>query len=223
MKIVYPDINKVFNLSIEDKVNMLVIENQDLFTAFISDVNDQINGLEGRAVMSLDNNPVKISSNLEMISQYIPFDINTRTLITKLHKKFEDYTFNEKYFLQSNKLQQKIIEYLFMLSGELDFDVEFNNELNLINLFKAVELKFNENYNSISEQIIEYMKIDKYFNSDKCYILVNIRDYINDNVIDEFYKLILYNKIKVLIISGGDHPKSEYEEKHLIDFDLCEF
>lgn len=223
MKIVYPDINKVFNLSIEDKVNMLVIENQDLFTAFISDVNDQINGLEGRTVMSLDNNPVKISSNLEMISQYIPFDINTRTLITKLHKKFEDYTFNEKYFLQSNKLQQKIIEYLFMLSGELDFDVEFNNELNLINLFKAVELKFNENYNSISEQIIEYMKIDKYFNSDKCYILVNIRDYINDNEIDEFYKLILYNKIKVLIISGGDHPKSEYEEKHLIDFDLCEF
>lgn len=202
---------------------MLVIENQDLFTAFISDVNDQINGLEGRTVMSLDNNPVKISSNLEMISQYIPFDINTRTLITKLHKKFEDYTFNEKYFLQSNKLQQKIIEYLFMLSGELDFDVEFNNELNLINLFKAVELKFNENYNSISEQIIEYMKIDKYFNSDKCYILVNIRDYINDNEIDEFYKLILYNKIKVLIISGGDHPKSEYEEKHLIDFDLCEF
>lgn len=222
MKIVYPKIDAVFHLSREDKVNVLVIENQKLFVEILSDINDQINGLEGKMVLSIDNISCLISQNLELISEYVPFDVNKKNLIIKLYKKLNNIAVNEEFFIKNKSLNTNIIDFALEVSNELDNEFEFNAEIDPINIFKIIDFKFNQSLN-LTEKIIEYIKIVRDYDKEKCFILVNLRNYISLDEIDEFYKMILYNKFKVLIISGGDHPKSEYEEKIVIDEDLCQF
>ena len=53
MKLVYPDIDCVFDTQI-DKINTIVIENPHLLCALISDLQTQLAGGEGRAVLSAD-------------------------------------------------------------------------------------------------------------------------------------------------------------------------
>ena len=51
MKFVYPDIDCVFDTEIE-RINTIVIENPRLLCAMISDLQTQLAGGEGRAVLS---------------------------------------------------------------------------------------------------------------------------------------------------------------------------
>lgn len=222
MRFVYPKIDNLFRLSREDKVNVLIIENQKLFVEILTDINDQINGYEGKAVLSIDNIPCEISQNLELIIEFISIDINKKNLLIKLYKKLNEIAVNEKFFIKNKSLNISIIDFALEVSSELDNEFEFNAEIDTINIFKIIDFKFSQNLN-LAEKLIEYFKIVREYDKEKCFILVNLRDYISFDEIDEFYKMILYNRFKVLIISGGDHPKSKYEEKIVIDEDLCQF
>ena len=69
MKLVHPLISEIINLSNESKVNILVIENQKLFTSILTELYGQINNCKGRFVFSIDNSPKEISKNIEIITQ----------------------------------------------------------------------------------------------------------------------------------------------------------
>lgn len=223
MKLIYPKVNKIFNLSKEDKINVLQIENQDLFLELLTDLNSQLNGNDGLAILSLDNQPISISSNLELLSNFISFTINSNLLSTELHNRLNAISLNEDNYLESKTLEMELVNYILKLNSEIDFDLKFDNEINLKKLLKLIQVQFGEDMESLSEKLIEYMKIVREFDKDKCFVLINVRNYINNHEIEEFYKLILYNKFKVLLVNGGDHKKSIYEEKFVVDFDFCQF
>lgn len=52
MNFVYPDINFVFNTT-EKGVHTLVIENQSMFQAVITDIYGQVQGNDGKSVVSV--------------------------------------------------------------------------------------------------------------------------------------------------------------------------
>lgn len=78
MKIVHPLISEIINLSNESKVNILVIENQKLFTRILTELYGQINNCKGEFVFSIDNSPKEISKNIEIITQFIPLKLIKR-------------------------------------------------------------------------------------------------------------------------------------------------
>ena len=74
----------------------------------------------------------------------------------------------------------------------------------------------------MAEKLIDYMLTVNSLENEKCYILVNLRCYLNDKEVEEFYKTALYNKLKILIISGNDNKALLIEKKTIIDKDLCQ-
>lgn len=52
MKMVFPGINQVFDCENGEEVWSLVIENQNLFYGILSDIRGQIEGIEGKVVLS---------------------------------------------------------------------------------------------------------------------------------------------------------------------------
>ena len=223
MKIVHPLISEIINLSNESKVNILVIENQKLFTSILTELYGQINNCKGEFVFSIDNSPKEISKNIEIITQFIPFEINKKTLIGKLLKKMDTIAQGEDFLIKTKELYLFISEYAKILSEEIDHDIDFIYEYDISNILKTIDFKFKEDYESLAEKIIDYMLLVREFDSEKCFVLLNLRNYISDEEIDDFYKTILYNKLKVLIISANDYEHSDYESKIVIDSDLCEF
>lgn len=223
MKFIYPKINNIFNLSREDKINVLQIENQDLFLEFLKDINNQLIGNEGLAVLSLDNQPISIKSNLEMLTDFISFSLNSNSLSTALHNHLSEISLNEHHYLESKKIEMKLMNFILNLNSNIDFELKFENQLDFKKMLKLLNVQFEEDTNTLSEKLIEYMKIVREYDKDKCFVLINLRNYVNNKEIEELYKLILYNKFKVLIVCGGDHGITIYEEKFVVDCDFCQF
>lgn len=69
MNFVYPDINFVFNTT-EKGVHTLVIENQSMFQNLITDIYDQIQGSDGKSVISFENKLLPFVKHCEILSQY---------------------------------------------------------------------------------------------------------------------------------------------------------
>ena len=223
MKLVHYLMDEIIMLDNEDKVNMIVIENQKFFTEVLTDLSNQVNKIKGDFVLSYNNTPIDIYKYLEILTEFIPFDINKKSLVNKLLKRADIIAQNEDFILKTKELYLYISEYAQSMADYINYDIDFLYEYDVSSILKAVDFKFKYDYMSIAEKIIEYMLLVREFENDKCFILVNLRNYINNNEINDFYKTVLYNKLKVLIISANDYPCSEYEKKIIIDKDLCEF
>ena len=68
----------------EGKICSLVLENPDVFRGVISDLVTGLDGMETNMILSRDNKEIKISSNVELITSYIPFEVNTKRMLSSL-------------------------------------------------------------------------------------------------------------------------------------------
>lgn len=223
MKLAHHFINKPINLSNEELVNFLVIENQNFFLEAAIDLNSQLNKQEGIFVLSCENQPVEIYNKLEVITDFINLDINKRLLVNKLLRKANEVANEENLMLKTVELKAHISRFAFDIAEEINHDIDFLSDFDVSCILKAINFKFRDDEMDIPERLINYMLLVRELECDKCFVLINFRDYISDGEIDNFYKTVLYNKLKVLVISAHEHPKSKYEKRVVIDKDLCEF
>ena len=103
MKLAHPDIDN--NIIIEDgEVFELIIENHSLFYSVISDIALQIQKADGKTILSKDNKPISISSNVEFITDYVFFDLNQKTLLTKILSYLEKRALDSNHYSKQQEL-----------------------------------------------------------------------------------------------------------------------
>lgn len=223
MKLVHEFINSTIKLNLEDRVNILIVENQSFMNEIIYDLYDQTQKRPGKFVLAVNDAPVEVSDYLELIIDPFSLKINKTTIINKVLKSFNEISQNEDFLIKTKELYSIINNYVYMLSDQIDNEIEFLYEYEISRILKAMSMKFKEEYTTIQEKLVEYMLLIREWDRNKCFVLVNLRDYITNEEIDEFYKTVLYNKLSVLIIGTSNYPKSKFEEKVTIDQELCEF
>ena len=221
MNLIFPPLDNVIDVSSEKCVNFVVIENQRLFTAVLTDISNQMSGICGDAVLSDNSTPVDISKKMEMISSFIPFDINRKTLINKLLKKIEGVMNDENNYLKTKELVAYNTSYLNSIIDNIDFSVDYITDFDLSSILKSVNIKFSTDFSSLGEMLIEYMLNVIKLEGDKCFLLVNLADYLNDEQRNTFCRNVLYNKLSAVIIGARDFEVGNYERKIIIDADLC--
>ena len=65
MKLVYENIGHILFFDNGDALE-LVVENQKLFSEIISNLNEQVNGGKGKAVLSISDKPVEFSRHVDI-------------------------------------------------------------------------------------------------------------------------------------------------------------
>ena len=91
-----PVIGRLLFNTEDDKVNVIIIENPRLLYDWLTDINNQLAGTEGMTVVSTDNKVLPFSKYVELLCQFVPFELNKRNLISKAvneleHISVEDY------------------------------------------------------------------------------------------------------------------------------------
>ena len=123
MKFYYSGIEEVFNVC-HEYINTIIIENQKLFSEICKDIYYQIEGNDGRTIVSIDNATIDIEKNVEkfilritenMEGNLIYSKLSISNIIKSLGIEFEDYDTN---------LCEKIIDYM-ELVREYDHDKLF--------------------------------------------------------------------------------------------------
>ena len=220
MNFIYPDINFVFNTT-EKGVHTLVIENQSMFQAVITDIYGQVQGNDGKSVISFENKPLPFAKHCEILSQFIPFSLNKKPSVTKITQLLTARAVADEHFVETAELLAKVETIMYDLAFDLALDIEFHS-ITAEALIKATGVSLKEEYESLAEKVIDYMEMVNTLERRKLYILVNFRSYVSDEEMIYFIDTVLRHELNVLIIESTERSILKGELRYLVDESLCE-
>lgn len=220
MKFVHPEISRVFNTE-DALVNTLVIENQRFMYRLLNDLHSQINGLDGQCVVSEDNVPVACSKYAEILDTFVPFEINKKSLLTKIAAALEHKAASSDFLVQTGKLLTDFSNYMDELAFDFPCDIVFP-KIGIGSLIKGAGPELRDDYDSIGEKVIDYMELVRTFDRNKLFFTLNMRSFVTDEETERFMKTAVSHGYHVIMIEGSDRPRLQTENRLIIDMDLCE-
>ena len=84
MKLAYKNMEHILKFH-EGYVNELVIENKKMFFEMVNSITMQSEGCHGDCVLSIKDRPVEFSKYADITVLFAPFQVNRKSLLTKLY------------------------------------------------------------------------------------------------------------------------------------------
>lgn len=218
MKILFPPLISPIKLS-DEYVTTIIVENRKFFYELVTDLYNQVNKSDGRIVLSKSDKVIDIVKNIELISHYVPFDCNKKTLITKLHQKLKDTANNSFYYETTeiiSSIQKFIIDITDTYSSELEID-----EVDIFGLFKLANVRFSNDFSSLPAAIYSYCTNVINLEGEKLFVFIGLRNFIDDDEYSSLVRTFIDHKIRVLFLETNSYSDNEYEHRIIIDNDLC--
>ena len=216
-------VNPIFSTPIEFKENeiqILVIENKNFYQEIVSDLLLQSDGFDGENSIYSGTKELSIIKSVDVITDLFTLDVNKS--VTKLYNAMKNYYLKEGY-LKVVELNFAITEFMKNVDSDFEYQLEYGDSIDLVAIFKGLNVKFVFDGKTILEKLIDYIRIISQFHQKKLFIILNIKSVLSTDEIQEFYKYIFYNKIEVLLIETEISENIRADEKvKIIDEDLCE-
>lgn len=215
---------KLFNHLLEtkeDSVLGVVIENGRLFRDFVEALYECVERDEDSIVFSNNGKEIDASEKLELISEFVPFSLNSKSLAAALSKKLEKLATQGEFRDRLITLINEIARFVKDLSLEIPHEIE-GVDVTAGSLIKASNLKFSEEDTSLANKLIDYMRLVRDFVGDKAFVLINVRAYFTDGELSEIVNICLLEKIEVVFVDGISREVLPGESRFLVDSDLCE-
>ena len=199
----------------------LIIENQRLFVDVIDDIVHQIEGNDGQSTLSNKDKPLPLSKYAEVISTYVPFDINQKSLLAKLSNRLCSLAIDEDYYEKAILLVNSVNKFLYDLSNTCEGSIEFS-KCNIESIIKATSPCFNNDYASIEETLIDYFELVYCYDRNKVFFLVNLRSFLSDSQCTKFIDTVTRKGYQCIIIESLERSTIVGLDRLIIDKDLCE-
>ena len=203
-------------------VNELVVENKKMFFDMVNSIAEQINGGRGDCVLSIKDKPVELSKYADLTIQFAPFELNRKSLLTKLYSVLEHKALLAENYTQTGNLLIEIERYMLYLSEELPFDVNCQR-LAIGVIIKAVSPEFDDTDKSALEKIFTYMELVRELDRDRLFIMVNMRSYFADSEMELFVESANLHGFRVLLLESTSQSRLKNTQRYTVDEDLCEF
>ncbi len=220
MKFVYPDIGYVFDFE-KSPVYSLIIENQRMLLELMTDIQNQLQGLEGKSVLSENGKQIAIEKYAEFLSQFCPFSINQKSLLNKVTAVLAKTAVNKEYYLKTMQFLGQLEQYLMEIAFQLKGDIVFQ-KVTADALVKAVGVEFRDEYDSLAEKVIDYFELVTELDRKKLFILYNLRSLLDDEETIVFIDTVIKQGYNVLMIESSEHTLLPGERRYIVDSALCE-
>lgn len=221
MKLVYKNMGHILTLG-DGCVAELIVENKSLFFAMVNNAVNQSDGAAGEFLLSIANKPVEFSRYTEVILQFAPFQMNRKSLLTKLYAKLEQQALAAENYAKTRQLLFELESFVHNLNFDFEFELNCRN-LSIGPVIKALAPEFDEGDKSPLEKIFSYMEIVRELDKDRLFIMVNMRNYFSDDCMEKFIESACLHDFRVLLLENVSFSKLKNTKRYTIDEDLCEF
>lgn len=204
----------------EGRVPVLAIENADVFLELTEDIYRQSLGEDGDIVLSEEDKILIFSKTAVMVSDYFCLDLNQRKIQNILYKNMQAAAF--EFSAEKDKMTIQGIDLLDKIIGNLNFDhITYDLELDWNDIFKLFHVRIEEDYVSLTEKVISFMRLCSQLLKIRLLILVGLKSYISDEQLLHIYKMADYLKIYLLLIEPVERQALKNEDYYIIDRDKC--
>lgn len=223
MKMVHRYIEKQINF-IEGKVNVLIIENKKMFAELAGELMGQCRGENGRFVLSVGDEIVDLQKNADMLVDILNIELNARGSAAKLIAQLKEAANGESMLLRTKETESLLISYLDELADDLALPVMFNDAVDAGGLFKLFDFRLDDSgLTTITEKLLAYMRAMTSLLNKKLFIIVNLKTFVDDKELREFYTALCYDKMPLLLLeNSASASPADCENIILIDSDMCE-
>ena len=221
MKLVYADVSGEI-ITEKKSFTEWIIESPGLFSKYLQELYEQCERKEGKFVLSNNDKELDLSKCVEIIGNPFAVDIKNRKILGKLYAELDELSGKEQMFEKTMRLTATVHEYILDLEQETNYILQFDNELEISALLKALGVRYEVIEDSFFERIVRYIKIAADVLKTKLFVFVNIRSFLSDIQMMELVKEISYQDIKVLFIENQERDCLEGGFRYIIDKDGCE-
>lgn len=221
MKLSHPLFETPIEFS-ENKIQVLVIENKQTAANLIGEIIAMSEtGIDGEFVLSERENNISFSA-VAIISDFFRINPNDKKLTNKLISELGEIAVDEKYFEETNRIISEINRYIERISDDIEYDVALD-EVTVSGLLKLSGIHFDESEKSLENALLNFFDIYSKMLKTKLFVIVNLRRFVDDELLESFYSDVIYKKYNLLLIETIlPEAVSEREKYKIIDKDLCE-
>ncbi len=205
----------------EYTVMTLIIENQKVFSDIVSDINNQLEGYSGEFVLSEDFSPLDMRKHAELVTGFIPFELNRKELLNKIYSSLKAKAVDANYYQKTQELTAYISKYLFELTTDEEQGLIAEIPEDIGSILKAFNVKIDDDKLTLAEKILEYMTTVNRYKGERVFFLVNLRSYLTDKQAEELFESVVLKKIKLVCIENKEYKRLRYENAIIIDEDMC--
>ncbi len=206
---------------LDDRPVSLIIENPSAYYKFVEDIYNAINGGDTTIVLSEEGKIINSSKKMELITTFIPFEINEKRLLNKINGLLEDKAVSENKYIETMRLLTDIEGYMYDLSRDFPYNLDFSG-ISITSLIKMCGTVICDDSNSPIQRVLNYMEIVRDLLGDKLFIYVNMGAFFNVEEINMFIKTVSSHKFYVMMIDNYDYKyEKDLISKLIIDKDLC--
>lgn len=221
MILCHPQLDCVLDFS-GTRVQTLVVESPTFLRCFLQDLYEQLDGMDGKLQLSEQDRQISIGSWVEVIDNFLHFELNTKSLMNKITAAMEHMATTDTFLLKTAEILQCVECYAEELAFAFDCDIVCNRA-NVGGLLKGLGITVRDEYDDPLERLIDYMELVREFDRDKLFVYVNLRSFFSDEEVARFLDTALSHGYRILLLDAQDHTRLPQENRITIDKDLCEF
>ena len=199
-----------------------IIESPCVFSEYVLELNSQIAGGEGGFVLSEKDKELDLARKADIVFNPLTVEVNSRKILSKLYLELSDISKGETMYLKTVELLRHLQEYMLDLEQCTEYILEFEQEMDVSALLKAVNVRYEISDMDFLERLIQYIKIMAAMAGIKVFMFVNLRSYLTDYQIQEVIKEMKYQDVRGMFIESQQKGCIEGVRQYIIDIDRCE-
>lgn len=221
MKIVHPDIN--MQIDFEDKTCCIwTIEFPELLLNYITELQEQVIGNEGKFVLSDENEILSFKKDVSLILSPLEIDHNDKKFINELFKEIKDIVQSGELYENYVFVKSELVKLMERISESNDYPLQYSEELEVSSLLKMMQVKFDFQDTNYFERLITFVQLSQRLLRKKLLIFVNLSSFLSENQLVELEKIAKYEQIKILLINSYQLNYSFSYKWYIIDVDGSE-
>ena len=198
-------------------VRCIEIENKNYFYRVVSLLNNFDNGEELQDEIDFVD---KI--DFKLIIDYFNINLNDKKMLNAVIKYVKE-NIDETNYDKLLKNYQRLCNLFSSSLDYIDLPIYIEEDINIDNIIKLMNIKIKKEENILKNLFI-FVDIIKELQNYNLLVLVNLKQYLTKEELNEFYKYAIYNKVALLLIDNISYGIAQkYEKKLIIDDNLEEY
>ncbi len=214
-----PERQLSFELNMK-QVNTLVIENEDVMSEIVEALHLQLNGGNGKLILSDADKELKLSSAMAVITDPFDLNINNRQIIKNLYTRLQNTGNDEQEILSD--INARAVNFLDEITIKSGIDnVIYDIDPSIETLLKMYNVRFDTDYINIVERISAYIKTCVDICGIRIFCGINLKSYFSPARIGELFSMMKYYKAVLFLIEARERMECCEEKCYIIDRDQC--
>ena len=200
-----------------DYVRCIEIENKSYFYRVVKLLNDYFNNQDVEEELMITE-----KTNFKIVTDYFNIELNDKKTINLILKNIKEHL-DEVTYDKLLKSYQKLNQTFQLALNNIDLPVTTEKDKNIDNLIKLMNIKVIKEDNLL-KNLYTLIDLITELQNYNLLILINLKQYLSKEELDEYYKYAIYNNVALLLIDNKSYGIAQnYEKKLIIDDNLEEF